>query len=284
MALILSLANQKGGVSKTTSVVNVAYALAKRGKRVLAVDMDPQSSLTVYFGQKPYQLEEQQQTIYWCLQAKGSNIQSVIIPGEVDLLPASIQLEESEKEFFFDLNSGSILKKKLTPLDDLYDFILIDCRPTLTLLTMNALVASDAVLIPVKTDLLSIMGIPLLLKRIYDLQQSENPRLAILGILPTMYNAQNVHDREAVEELRKSVPSNIHFFDPINRRHCSTVLWKLSNSLIHKELPRTARLSEVFDIQRLTGFPVVFHSSLGQCPTAVPGMIARPLKACQLWT
>jgi chromosome partitioning protein len=82
---------------------------------------------------------------------------------------------------------------------------------------MNALVASDAVLIPVKTDLLSIMGIPLLLKRIYDLQQSENPRLAILGILPTMYNAQNVHDREAVEELRKSVPGNIHFFDPINR-------------------------------------------------------------------
>ena len=217
MALILSLANQKGGVSKTTSVVNVSYALAKRGKRVLAVDMDPQASLTVYFGQKPYQLEEQQQTIYWCLQVKGSAIQSVIIPGEVDLLPASIQLEESEKEFFFDLNSGSILKKKLEPLDDLYDFILIDCRPTLTLLTMNALVASDAVLIPVKTDLLSIMGIPLLLKRIYDLQQSENPRLAILGILPTMYNAQNVHDREAVEELRKSVPDSIHFFEPINR-------------------------------------------------------------------
>ena len=216
MALILSLANQKGGVSKTTSVVNIAHALAKRGQRVLAVDMDPQASLTVCLGQRPYELEAVEKTIYWCLQADGPDIESIIIQNEVDLLPASIQLEESEKEFLLDLNAGFILQEKLNPLDDKYDFILIDCRPTLTLLTINALVASDAVLIPVKTDLLSIMGIPLLLRRIYDLQRRGNPRLAILGILPTMFKAQNLHDREALEALRKSVTEGTHFFEPIN--------------------------------------------------------------------
>lgn len=217
MNLVIALANQKGGVAKTTSSMNLAYALAKRGKRVLAIDMDPQASLTIYFGQHPFELEKYRKTIYWSLLSDELDFEAIVIPGEVDLIPASIQLEDAEKEFLLELNSGYVLKQKLEPLRQKYDFIVIDCRPTLTLLTINALVAADAVLIPVKTDLLSIMGIPLLMKRIEEIRRRPNPRLNILGVLPTLYNPRNTHDNEAVEALRASVPAGTHFFEPINR-------------------------------------------------------------------
>jgi chromosome partitioning protein len=217
MALIIALANQKGGVAKTTSTINLAHALCQRGKRVLAVDMDPQASLTIYFGQDPRALEMQRKTIYWALSRENAPLAAIIIPGNIDLVPASLQLDKAEREFVIELDSGTILKHKLAEVRDQYDFILIDCRPTLTILTINALIATDAVLIPVQTDYLSIMGIPLLVETIEEMKRRPNPQLKIIGVLPTMYNPRNTHDNDALDALRQEIHAGIHFFDPINR-------------------------------------------------------------------
>jgi chromosome partitioning protein len=179
--------------------------------------MDPQASLTVYFGQDPRALEMQRKTIYWALSRENAPLAAIIIPGNIDLVPASLQLDKAEREFVIELDSGTILKHKLAEVRDQYDFILIDCRPTLTILTINALIATDAVLIPVKTDYLSIMGIPLLVETIEEMKRRPNPQLKIIGVLPTMYNPRNTHDNDALDALRQEIHAGIYFFDPINR-------------------------------------------------------------------
>ena len=215
MSHVIALANQKGGVGKTTATVNLAYALAQKGQRVLAIDVDPQASLTLYCGQDPRALEAEHQTIYWSL-CRDVELAALVIPGPPALVPASIQLAKAEQEFAQQWDSVSFLKEKIAPLRPQYDFILLDCPPTLTLLTVNALVAADAVLIPVKTDYLSIMGIPLLLETIEHVKKRLNPYLGIVGVLPTMFSARNTHDNEALAELHRSLEP-LHIFDPIRR-------------------------------------------------------------------
>jgi chromosome partitioning protein len=216
MTTIIAIANQKGGVAKTTSTINLAYALSERGKNVLMVDCDPQGSLTIYAGQDPRALETERKTLYYGL-LKERSLQEIIIPGKPSLLPSSIQLASAEPELASDFSSGSVLKEKLAPIRSMFDYILFDCPPTLTLLTVNALVAANVVLIPVKTDYLSIMGIPLLLKTVERIQTRANPNLKILGVLPTIYTERNSHDSECLSEIRSSLEPRIRVFEPIKR-------------------------------------------------------------------
>jgi chromosome partitioning protein len=216
MGKVIALANQKGGVGKTTSTVNLAYALVQRGQKVLVVDMDPQSSLTLYCGHDPRQLEAAQNTLYWAL-LKEKPIEAVIIPGNPAVLPSSIHLASAEPELVTLWDSATVLRDKLGPLRDSYDFILIDCPPSLTLLTINALATADTVIIPVKTDYLSIMGIPLLLETVEKLQKRTNTRLTILGVLPTLFNSRNTHDNDCLIELKQSLEPRIQIFDPVKR-------------------------------------------------------------------
>jgi chromosome partitioning protein len=216
MGKIIALANQKGGVGKTTSTVNLAYALAQREQRVLVVDMDPQSSLTIYFGLDPRTLEKEQKTIYWAL-LKDKDIREIIIPGNPAILPSSIHLASAEPELVTLWDSATVLRDKLSGIKADYDYIFIDCPPSLTLLTVNALACADTVLIPVKTDYLSVMGIPLLLDTVEKLRKRTNTRLTLFGVLPTLFNSRNIHDNDCLLELRQSLEPRIPVFEPIKR-------------------------------------------------------------------
>jgi len=219
VATVIALANQKGGVGKTTSTVNLACALAQRGQRVLAIDMDPQSSLTVYYGHNPRALEKQEATLYWALM-KDRDLASLILSnhdGSPDLIPASIFLSSAEPELTLLWDSASVFRDKLQPVRERYDYILVDCPPSLTLLTVNALAAAATVLIPVKTDYLSVMGIPLILDTVEKIRKRLNTRLSIFGVLPTLYNARNIHDNDCLAELREILAARIRLFEPVHR-------------------------------------------------------------------
>lgn len=219
-AHILSIANQKGGVGKTTSTMNLAHALVSCGQRVLMIDGDPQSSLSIVHGIDPRQLREldaQGKTLYHGL-VKDAPLEQLVIAGNPALIPASIRLANAETELVSPFGVATILKEKIQALREHYDYIIIDCSPTLSLLTVSALTASSTVLIPCKTDYLSIMGIPLLIDTIENVRRRANPSLKIIGILPTLFNARAGHDAEALQELKNSVAAkNITTFDPIHR-------------------------------------------------------------------
>ena len=219
-AKIVAVANQKGGVGKTTSTLNIARALHEKGQHVLAIDCDPQSSLSIVCGvddRRLRDLERSGRTLYHGL-VKSIPLSELIISGEPDVIPASIRLANAEQELNSPFGSATILREKMIPLRELYDVILIDCPPTLSLLTVNALTAADYVIIPVKTDFLSIMGVPLLLETIENVRNRANHRLTLIGILPTMFFTTANHDTALLAELRElSTQQNITVFDPVSR-------------------------------------------------------------------
>lgn len=219
MGNILALANQKGGVGKTTSTINLAYALAKRGQRVLAIDFDPQGSLTLYFGYSPDQLEDQESTMYFSL-IGNKPLESLILGDNPALVPASISLANAEPELLSNIiqSAPTVLRAKIKGLRDAYDFILIDCPPSLGLLTVNALAAADRVLVPVKTDNLSFHGVARLFQIIEKVQVGLNPGLRVAGVLPTQYNARNLHDNEVLDGVGKVLASQgVRLFEPVGR-------------------------------------------------------------------
>lgn len=170
-------------------------------------------------GCDPRHLEQEERTLYYAL-IKDRPLRSLVIEADGSkpaLVPSSIRLASAEPELVSLWDSAGVLREKLDEVKNEYDFIFLDCPPSLTLLTINALAAAQYVLIPVKTDYLSIMGIPLLLETVEKLRRRINPDLKVIGVLPTMFNARNTHDKECLAELHKSLSPRIEVFEPIHR-------------------------------------------------------------------
>lgn len=216
MAKTVAVVNQKGGTGKTTTVANLAVAFAASGRRVLAVDVDPQASLTFYFGHDERTLEAAEHTLFWALVGR-TPAAAMVLGDNPALIPASIALAKADVELMAEPGSSWVLKESLAPLRDDFDLVLLDCPPTLTLLTVNALAAADTVLIPVKTDLLSTLGIAQLLDTVQKVRRRANPELSITGVLPTLYNARFAHDSDVLAELRATYGERLRIFEPIRR-------------------------------------------------------------------
>ncbi len=203
MAKVYAIANQKGGVAKTTTTINLATYLAAAGRRVIVVDFDPQADTTVGFGENPEKLVKH---AYHLLIEDDVTVRDVLIyqpERKVALIPTNIDLAGAETEIMTDatLNS-SILRSKLEPYKNQVDYILIDCPPSLGILTVTALVAADGVIIPCQTQYLSYRGLYKLQNTIKKVKNRLNAGLTITAIIPTMYDSRNKHDREILEELR----------------------------------------------------------------------------------
>jgi chromosome partitioning protein len=194
---VLALANQKGGVAKTTTTLNLGVALAERGKRVLAVDLDPQSNLTMSQGLDP---EELGVSMFDVLVHK-TPIEDVIVSREIDLAVASIDLAGAELALSAMIGRERALQKALLPVRGSYDYVLIDTPPSLGLLTINALTAADGVIVPVQCEYLSLRGLIQLENTLSMVRENLNPDVRIRGILPTMFDGRTLHSREAVEIL-----------------------------------------------------------------------------------
>jgi len=201
MGKIIALANQKGGVGKTTTAINLAASLASLGKRVLLVDTDPQANASSGIG---IESGEVGKTIYECL-CSALPAQEVIIPTVVeglDILPSHIDLAGADLELLERDKREYVLKGVLEPIADQYDYMLIDCSPSLGVITVNALVASDSVLIPVQCEYFALEGISKLLNTIRIVRQRLNPKLEIEGFLMTMYDSRTRLNNQIYEEVK----------------------------------------------------------------------------------
>jgi chromosome partitioning protein len=197
---VIALANQKGGVAKTTTTLNLGVALAERGKRVLAVDLDPQSNLTMSQGLDPEDLDR---TMFDVLVHK-TPIEEIIEQREIDIACSSIDLAGAELALSSMIGRERALQKALLPVRDRYDFVLIDTPPSLGLLTINALTAADGVIVPVQCEYLSLRGLIQLENTLTMIRDNLNPDVRINGILPTMFDGRTLHAREAVEILQEN--------------------------------------------------------------------------------
>jgi chromosome partitioning protein len=200
-ARVISMCNQKGGVGKTTTTINLGAALAEFGRKVLLVDFDPQGSLSVGLGLNPHEMDL---SIYNLLMQRDVSIDEVIVPTNVpgmDLLPSNIDLSAAEVQLVQEVAREQTLQRVLQPALSEYDVILIDCQPSLGLLTVNALTASDGVVVPLECEYFALRGVALLKTTIDKVTERLNPKLRIDGVLGTMYDGRTLHGREVMERL-----------------------------------------------------------------------------------
>ena len=218
-AKITAICNQKGGVGKTVTAVNLGIGLAREGKKVLLVDMDSQGSLTASLGyQQPDQMENTLATILGriILNEPVSPGEGIIHQAEaVDLLPANIELSGLEVTLVNTMSRETILREYLNSVREQYDVILLDCCPSLGMLTINALAAADQVLIPMQAHYLSIKGLEQLIRTISNVKRKINPGLEIAGILITMADLRTTYSREIIELLRNSYGDKLRIFNSI---------------------------------------------------------------------
>jgi chromosome partitioning protein len=199
-AKVIAFANQKGGVAKTTTTLNLSVAFKERGLRVLAVDLDPQGNLTMSQGRNPDEIERSMFDVL----VHRFPITEILHQGEVDVAVSSIDLAGAELALSSMIGRERALEKALLPVKDSYDYILVDTPPSLGLLTINALVASDSIIVPVQCEYLSLRGLVQLQNTLEMIRENLNPHVDIQGILPTMFDRRTIHSREAVEILHEN--------------------------------------------------------------------------------
>lgn len=200
-AVVISMCNQKGGVGKTTSTINLGAALAEYGRRVLLVDLDPQGALSAGLGVPHYELAN---TVHNLMVEPRVGIDDVLIHTRVeglDLVPSNIDLSAAEIQLVNEVGREQTLGRALRPVLDSYDYVLIDCQPSLGLLTVNALACSDGVVIPTECEFFSLRGLALLTDTVDKVRDRLNPRLAISGILVTRYDSRTVNAREVMARV-----------------------------------------------------------------------------------
>ena len=200
VARVIVFANQKGGVAKTTTTLNLGVALAEKGLRVLAIDLDPQGNLTMSQGWNPDEIER---SMFDVLVHKLP-ISEIIRTHEIDVGVASIDLAGAELALSSMIGRERALEKALVEVQEKYDYILIDTPPSLGLLTINAFTAADGVIVPVQCEYLSLRGLVQLENTLSMIRENLNPRVEIQGILPTMFDKRLLHSREAVEILKEN--------------------------------------------------------------------------------
>jgi len=197
MGKIISLLNHKGGVGKTTCAVNIGAGMVELGKRILLVDLDPQANLTISLG-----IPRQKYTIYESMRGE-SELVPVTVKDGLDIVTSSLDLSGAETELINEAGREFILRELFEPVIEEYDYIIIDCPPSLGLLTLNALTCSDHVLIPLQTQFLALQGVAKIKQIVDKVRFRLNKKLSIGGVIPTMYDARKVLNRDVVETIRK---------------------------------------------------------------------------------
>ena len=215
-ARVTSMVNQKGGVGKTTSTVSLGAALAGYGRRVLLVDFDPQGALSISLGFNPNEMDL---TVYNLLTQPDCHVGDVIIGTDVanlDLLPSNIDLSAAELQLVSEVGREYALQRALAPIIDEYDVVLIDCQPSLGLLTLNALTAANDVIVPMECEYFALRGVALLKDTIDKVASRLNPNLRIMGVLATMYDPRTLHSREVLSTVEQAF-GDLVFQTTINR-------------------------------------------------------------------
>lgn len=215
-ARIISMVNQKGGVGKTTSTINLGAALAEAGRKVLLVDFDPQGALSAGFGANPHELDL---TVYNVMMDRKVEIHDVIHTTDIeniDLLPANIDLSAAEVQLVNEVAREQVLATALRQVENDYDVILIDCQPSLGLLTVNALTASHGVIIPLICEFFALRAVALLVDSIEKVQDRLNPKLQIDGVLATMFDTRTLHSKEVLARIIDAFGDKV--FDTVIKR------------------------------------------------------------------
>ena len=209
MGRIIAIANQKGGVGKTTTAINLSACLAEAGQRVLAVDFDPQGNETSGLG---LEKDEAERTVYDLIVGECDIDECLVsnIQENLDLLPSNVELAGAEIELLEIENKESLLKECLGKIRQNYDFIIIDCPPSLTLLTINALTAADTVLVPIQCEYYALGGLNQVLKTVNLVKKKLNPSLEMEGVVFTMYDARTKLSMEVVESVKNNLNQNIY--------------------------------------------------------------------------